>query len=83
MLEHERGLEPQHAITEPSQRPIPTRIGGATVGMIAAIDFHDQPNPDGGKIGNEAPNGHLPPKPDPELLVAKQRPEGLLRRRER
>jgi YD repeat-containing protein len=26
---HERGFEPQHAITEPRQRPIPTRIGRA------------------------------------------------------
>jgi hypothetical protein len=36
---------------------------------------HEEPSRHSGKVGDEAPNRRLPPKPDSERLVAKQGPE--------
>jgi hypothetical protein len=83
LLEHERRVEPQHAIPPATQSPIATRIGSAALGVIPAIDLDDPPSPDGSKVRDEATQRNLPPKPDTELPGAKQGPERPLGRRGR
>jgi hypothetical protein len=51
--------------------------------VSAAIDLDDEPHRRRSEVGNEAPDNHLPPKPNPELPAAQMNPKRGLRRSER
>ncbi len=64
---YEIGLETQHAKAHPREFAIASRVGGPPGGMIAAADFHNEPNARSHEIGDEISNRHLAAEPHSEL----------------
>jgi hypothetical protein len=74
LAQHERRIHPQHAIPEPAEAFIPSRVSPKLVDVSAPIHFHDQAQRRSAKVSDEASaHQHLPAKHD-----AKHAPGGKL-----
>jgi hypothetical protein len=78
LLQHNLRRQTQDAPPKPSESTIAPSIGRPTASMSGAIDLDDELHRRRSEVGDEAPDDHLPPKPNPELPAAQMRPKRLL-----
>ena len=69
------GRDAQDAITRSLELPLTTRVGARSLGMIAAIDFHNQPRRRCEKIDDALANDSLATKSNAELAAAQGLPQ--------
>ena len=74
---HELGLHTHHAVPEPREVPVPTRIRGAPLGVIPPVHFHHDLDRGREKVGHVFPDRHLPAEGRAQLPAAQLLPQSF------
>ena len=66
--DHQLFGQPKDPISAPLQLTVARQIRGVSLGVVAAVDLHDEPGLAGVEIHDDAAQRHLAPKRDPLIM---------------